>query len=237
MRHMMRAWLVRGSVLGLIGGLVAPGGVLAQSAPSIVVDKTPSYTVELFVGPPEQMVMPGQMMGATSGEVMVSGGPMSSSRMSNSSSSSSSMGSSSGMGMGSSSSMGAGSGMGSSSSMSTDMDQGMGVNHHLEIHIMRNDDNSVVSDVTPVIRVTDKSTGISRDLPEVMGMYGVGMGMGDFHYGQNVWLPDGTYTITAMIGAESVVFRDITVMAASPMASSGGMGASTSMGGSMGMGH
>jgi hypothetical protein len=215
MRHMMQAWLVRGSVLGLVGVLMAPGGAVAQSAPSIMVDKTPSYTVELSVGPAEQMVMPGQMMGATSGEVMVSGGPMSSSGMS---SSSNSMGSSSGMGMG------------SSSSMSTDMDQGMGVNHHLEIHIMRNDDNSVVSDVTPVIRVTDKSTGISRDLPEVMGMYGVGMGMSDFHYGQNVWLPDGTYTITAMIGPDTAVFRDVQVMAGSPMA----MGASSSMGSSMG---
>jgi hypothetical protein len=72
-------------------------------------------------------------------------------------------------------------------------DQGMAVNHRLDVRITRADSGAIVDDVFPTIRVTDKATGESRDLPQVMGMPGM---TNDFRYGQNVWLPDGTYHIT-----------------------------------------
>ena len=73
--------------------------------------------------------------------------------------------------------------------MSGMMDQGMAANHHVEVHIALADSGAVVMDVTPTIRITDKSTGVARDLTAVMGMYGSAMGPADFHYGQNVFLP------------------------------------------------
>jgi hypothetical protein len=84
--------------------------------------------------------------------------------------------------------------------MSDRMDQGMAVNHHLEVQVSQAATGSVVMDVTPTIRLTDKLTGTSRDLPQVMGMYGATMGPSDFHYGQNVFLPDGTYSVTVLVG-------------------------------------
>ncbi len=101
--------------------------------------------------------------------------------------------------------------------MSDTMDQGMAANHLVEVRITQGDSSMVVSDVTPTIRVTDKATGESRDLPHVMGMYGSTMGPADFHYGQNVWLPEGTYLVTVLVGPDdTALFRDVLVEA-SPM--------------------
>ena len=50
-----------------------------------------------------------------------------------------------------------------------------------------------------------------------MGIYGSSMGPSDFHYGQNVFLPDGMYMVTVLIGeSDAARFRDVAVMA-SPM--------------------
>jgi len=112
-------------------------------------------------------------------------------------------------------------------------DQGMVVNHHLELRVMHADSDMMVTDVTPVIRITDKLSGVSRDLPQVMGMLDPGMGMTDFHYGQNLFLPDGTYQVTVMIGSDTAQFRDVMVEA-SPMM---GHDNSTSQSHDMGMAH
>ena len=92
-------------------------------------------------------------------------------------------------------------------------DQGMAVNHWLDIHVSRADSGDVVNDLTPTIRITDKSTGESHDLPGIMGVSG-GMSATDFHYGQNVFLPDGMYLVTVQLGpSDTAEFRDVTVMA------------------------
>jgi hypothetical protein len=164
----------------IVSMLALPGRGLAETAPALRVERTPHYVLALSIGPVEQMVSPMDAMTAQSGEVMVTGGPTS-----------------------------------LSPSMSTDtgmptftMDQGEPVNHHLEVHITRSDTGAVVNDVTPIIRLTDKSTGESRDLPQVMGMVGVGADMTDFHYGQNVYLSGGVYNVTVMAGQDKAVFRD-----------------------------
>jgi hypothetical protein len=56
-----------------------------------------------------------------------------------------------------------------------------------------------------------------------MGMSG-GMTPSDFHYGQNVFLPDGTYQISVLLGpADTAQFRDV-VVGSSPMMSEPAMG-------------
>src|SRR5438105_2543805 len=97
--------------------------------------------------------------------------------------------------------------------LSDQADQGMAVNHRLEVRITQATSGSVVTDVTPSIRVTDRSTGESRDLAQIMGM-NTGMGAEDFRYGQNVFLPDGTYWVTVQLGrGETAQFRDVMVVA------------------------
>ncbi len=118
----------------------------------------------------------------------------------------------------------------------THMDQGMAANHHVEVQITQAATGSVVMDVTPTIRITDKLSGISRDLPQLMGMYGSTMGPSDFHYGQNVFLPDGTYVVTVLLGpADMAQFRDIVVIAPPMMADS--MAHDMGMSHDMGMAH
>jgi hypothetical protein len=109
-------------------------------------------------------------------------------------------------------------------------DQGMAVNHWLDVHVTQAGSDSVVNDLTPTIRIIDKSTGEARDIPSVMGMAG-GMNASDFHYGQNVFLPDGTYQITVLLGpADAARFRDV-VVTSSPMMTE------PVMNGAMGSGH
>ena len=87
---------------------------------------------------------------------------------------------------------------------------------------MRADSGSPMMDMAPAIRVTDKATGVSRDLAQLMGMNDMSMAPTDFHFGQNVFLPDGTYQVTVMLGpSESAQFRDVVVVGSSMM--DGGM--------------
>jgi hypothetical protein len=63
-----------------------------------------------------------------------------------------------------------------------------------------------------------------------MGMSG-GMSTSDFHYGQNVFLPDGTYQISVLLGpADTAQFRDVVVASSAMMAE-------PAMNGTMGTGH
>jgi hypothetical protein len=190
MGKFVRSLGVRVGWLPFVALLAWPAPAAAQMAPTTQITATPLYTVALTIGPAEPMVSMGDAMMGHSGEVMVNG---------------------------QTTGMGAPMSMATTSMMSPAADQGMGVNHHLEFHITRNSNGAVVSDVTPIVRVTDKLSASSRDLPEVMGMMDSGMTMADFHYGQNVWLPDGTYTLQIMLGPDTAVFRDVAIMGGAPM--------------------
>jgi hypothetical protein len=99
-------------------------------------------------------------------------------------------------------------------------DQGMAVNHWLDVQVTQAGSGMVVNDLTPTIRILDKGTGEAHDLPGVMAMAG-GVNASDFHYGQNVFLPDGTYEISVLLGpAETAQFRDV-VVASTPMMTPG----------------
>lgn len=76
---------------------------------------------------------------------------------------------------------------------------------HLEVHVYDKKSGDVYRSADPVISVTNKSTGQTQLVPIVV-MQGVIEGSGDYHYGNNVNLPNGQYTVTVVIGSETANF-------------------------------
>jgi hypothetical protein len=77
--------------------------------------------------------------------------------------------------------------------------------HHLEVHAFSKKTGDVVKSLTPAVSVTSHSTGLVTPVP-LTTMQGVIEGAGDFHYGNNVDLPPGLYTVTVVIGGETAAF-------------------------------
>jgi hypothetical protein len=106
-------------------------------------------------------------------------------------------------------------------------DGGQPINHHLEIAVVDKASGAVITDQLPVITLKNDTTGATRTLDPVMAMYDVQVGKADIHFGNNLYLPDGTYTITAVVNGETATFAPLTVGAGSPM--SGGTMPATGM--------
>jgi hypothetical protein len=77
--------------------------------------------------------------------------------------------------------------------------------HHIEVHIFDKRSGDVVKTLAPTITVTNLATGVTQQVPNVT-MQGVVEGPGDFHYGNNVDLPTGKYTVTVTVGSETTSF-------------------------------
>ena len=77
--------------------------------------------------------------------------------------------------------------------------------HHLEVHIFDKKTGNVVKTVTPIITVTNRTSGQTQPVPLVV-MQGIVEGPSDYHYGNNVDLPKGQYTVTVVIGSEIANF-------------------------------
>ena len=58
---------------------------------------------------------------------------------------------------------------------------------------------------------TTQKTSASRELTAVTTMYDVKEGQSDLHFGNNVYLAAGMYTITVAAGNEQTIFKDIAV--------------------------
>ena len=71
----------------------------------------------------------------------------------------------------------------------------------------------LITSPMPAIAITDERTGDTRQLSAVTPMYDAEAGMGDVHFGQNVYLADGTYTVTITVGDEQAQFRGVMVTA------------------------
>jgi hypothetical protein len=89
-------------------------------------------------------------------------------------------------------------------------DQGQPVNHHLEVHLKDASTGNVLSSPVPTISITD-SGGNTWQVSNVVPMYDPSVGQSDLHFGNNVYLPDGTYTVTVMVGPEIATFANVTV--------------------------
>lgn len=90
-------------------------------------------------------------------------------------------------------------------------DEGQPVNHHVEAHVYDTATGAAVSDVMPAISIMNQATNSSRDLQSLMAMYDVTVGTSDLHYGANIYVPDGIYTVTITIGQDKVTFKDVHV--------------------------
>ncbi|HEV2218083.1 MAG TPA: hypothetical protein VGV88_10980 [Candidatus Dormibacteraeota bacterium] len=77
--------------------------------------------------------------------------------------------------------------------------------HHLEVHVFDKKTGNVVKTVNPVLTVKNDTTGQTQQVPIVV-MQGIVEGPGDYHYGNNVFLPKGEYTVTVVIGNETASF-------------------------------
>ena len=108
----------------------------------------------------------------------------------------------------------------------TTVDQGQAVNHHLEVHIFDKGSGAEVKDLVPTVRITDPATGDSRELaaslhssgqvPYVTACLLSNHRVKEPHFGDNLYLRDGTYTLTLGVGNESAVFENVAVTATAP---------------------
>lgn len=65
---------------------------------------------------------------------------------------------------------------------------------HLQVHAFDKNMGNVVKAVIPQITVTNAATGQSHKVP-VVTMQWLADGVGDFHFGNNVLMPSGAYTV------------------------------------------
>ena len=99
-------------------------------------------------------------------------------------------------------------------------DNGHAVTAHLELHIRDRSTGKVITNVVPTITIRIDATGASEKLTSVVPMYDVAVGTSDYHFGNNVYLPAGTYTITTIVNGQAATFAGVKVESttATPMA-------------------
>lgn len=92
-------------------------------------------------------------------------------------------------------------------------DQGNPVNRHLEVYIFSKSSGAEVKDMVPTVKVTNQATGASRQLANMTACRIAKHRETEPHFGDNIYLPDGTYTITVVVGKETAVFKDLILKA------------------------
>ena len=90
-------------------------------------------------------------------------------------------------------------------------DQGRPVNRHLEVTVYDKATGTRLGSPRPRITITDRKTGKATVLQAVTAMYDVQEGQGDLHFGENVHLANGTYTVTVAVGGDRAVFKKVAV--------------------------
>jgi len=75
---------------------------------------------------------------------------------------------------------------------------------HLEVHVYDRASGRVVRSARCRITVTDDATKKTVGVP-VAVMYGIKEGPSDWHYGNNVSMPPGSYTVTMVVNGEQAV--------------------------------
>ena len=101
-------------------------------------------------------------------------------------------------------------------------DQGRPVNRHMKVHIYDRDSGATVDDLVPTITIIDQATGMTRELATDQALAaseGIPFALACLlaqhhvvpHFGDNLHLPDGTYTISVIVGGETAVAENIVV--------------------------
>ncbi|HUA07925.1 MAG TPA: hypothetical protein VMA98_01540 [Candidatus Acidoferrales bacterium] len=89
------------------------------------------------------------------------------------------------------------------------MDDPSHPNHHLIVHVFDKTTGKAITNANVAIRYS--SGGAAHSLP-IVEMQAIGKGAQSTHYGNNLYLPDGNYTITVTVDGNASTF---TVMAMS----------------------
>ena len=102
-------------------------------------------------------------------------------------------------------------------SQMTTEDQGQPVNHHLEVHIYDKGSGDLVLDVVPIVIIRDLATGNSRLIrsqPQSVFLLACVVSEHDVpvpHFGDNLYLPDSTYTFTVNVSNEAALSENVVV--------------------------
>ena len=98
--------------------------------------------------------------------------------------------------------------MGGMMGMNSSTSMGGSSMHHLEAQICSKKTGSVIANAKPTIRLVDDSAGgMMTKLPVAM-MQGIGHGLEDFHYGNNVTARSGhKFTVKVALNGQTAVFR------------------------------
>jgi hypothetical protein len=83
---------------------------------------------------------------------------------------------------------------------------GMEDTRHLEVHVTDRATGKVVTTAKIQITMMNDTTKMSKPVP-VATMYGVKEGPSDWHYGNNVSMPSGSYTVTVSVNGERAAFH------------------------------
>ncbi|HKV45136.1 MAG TPA: hypothetical protein VJT32_10755 [bacterium] len=81
---------------------------------------------------------------------------------------------------------------------------------HLELHVLSRATGRVVTDARCSITVTGHATAVSAGKTSAVPvgtMYGAAAGPADWHYGSNVQMPAGSYTVAAVVNGERATFH------------------------------
>lgn len=87
------------------------------------------------------------------------------------------------------------------------VDQGQPVNRHLEVYIFDRTSGAEVKTTVPRVKISQQTTKLSRGLLNVEACLLANHRITDPHFGDNLYLPDGKYTITVSVANESASFE------------------------------
>lgn len=95
------------------------------------------------------------------------------------------------------------------------IDQGQPVNRHLEVHIFDKISGAKLTDIVPSVSLIHQATGVSRELADVQET-GAALGVSfvtacqlskhrsvEPHFGDNIYLQEGTYTVIMGVAEET----------------------------------
>jgi len=98
----------------------------------------------------------------------------------------------------------------------TAVDRGQPVNRHLEVHVFSKSSGTEVKNLVPTVKITDQATGDSREfaanlhpsseIPYVTACLLTNHRVREPHFGDNLHLSDGEYSVTVSVGDETAAF-------------------------------
>jgi hypothetical protein len=92
-------------------------------------------------------------------------------------------------------------------------DDGQPVNNQVDVRIYDRVTGDLVLEPVPRITIRNEATGAVRRLCPVVAMQDLRLGPRDYHIGNNVYLPDGRYTVSVALGDETAVFPHLALEA------------------------